>query len=329
MKYDIITIGDATEDVFVCPQLEVTRSRTAVSGKSICFEFGEKIPLDSVQYEVGGSACNAAVGLSRLGGKVAIVCALGEDTPKQRVLEVLSEENVDQRLVTIDKNLKTSFGVIFSMDGERTIFIYHGVKDYSKLKIAKSLDAKWIFVTPLGENTDEIEKRVIEAVSEKGARFAWNPGSLQIGKGINHYKHLLKCTSVLFLNREEALKFLNFTSRPEIKDAMRKIAMYGPKIVVVTNGKEGVTAYDGKEFYQIKANMHTKRVDSTGAGDSFATGFLGRIIAENSKTIDETLVRNALEWGMANSNSVIQYVGAQKGLLTKSEIDESAKKLFE
>jgi len=329
MKYDIITIGDATEDVFVVPQLEVTRSRTAVSGKSICFEFGEKIPLESAQYEVGGSACNAAVGFARLGNKVAIVCALGEDTPKQRVLQVLSDENVDQKLLTIDENLKTSFSVIFSMDGERTIFVYHGVKDYSKLKIAKCLDAKWIFVTPLGENTEEIEKRVIEAVSEKGARFAWNPGSLQIGQGINHYKHLLKCTSVLFLNREEAIKFLNFTSRPEIKDAMRKIAMYGPKIVVVTNGKEGATVFDGKDFYDMKARQITKRVDSTGAGDSFATGFLGRIIAENSKTIDENLIRNALEWGMANSNSVIQYIGAQKGLLTKSEINESAKRLFD
>jgi len=87
--------------------------------------------------------------------------------------------------------------------------------------------------------------------------------------------------------------------------------------------------YDGTDFYSMKPNLHTKRVDSTGAGDSFATGFLGRIIAENSKNIDETLIRNALEWGMANSNSVIQYVGAQKGLLSKGEIDESAKKLFD
>jgi len=110
---------------------------------------------------------------------------------------------------------------------------------------------------------------------------------------------------------------------------MRKIAMYGPKIVVVTNGKEGATVFDGKDFYDMKARQITKRVDSTGAGDSFATGFLGRIIAENSKTIDENLIRNALEWGMANSNSVIQYIGAQKGLLTKSEINESAKRLFD
>ena len=67
MKYDCITIGDSFEDVFVVPEeAKIRHDGAFTSGMSLSFELGDKIPLDQVDYEIGGSACNVAVGLSRL-----------------------------------------------------------------------------------------------------------------------------------------------------------------------------------------------------------------------------------------------------------------------
>ncbi|MFA7253706.1 MAG: carbohydrate kinase family protein [Patescibacteria group bacterium] len=320
MQHDVVTIGDAFEDVFVQPDLKVNSDRSFGSGKGICFEFGEKIPLNFVQYEIGGSACNIAVGLSRLGYKTTFVTALGKDTPAQRIIRQLEDEGVDTKNVIEKSDIQTGFSVVFSVDGERTIFSYHALKDYSKLKIKDSLKSKWLFVTSLGENIGEIEKRIIAEVSEEGSLFAWNPGSIQIARGASHYRHLLRCTSILFLNREEAIKFLDYPARPIIEEVMKKLHNFGARIVVVTNGKEGARAYDGQEFYEMSAIQRTERIDATGAGDAFATGFLGRLIDEDwKKDIDSDIIKNALKWGIANSNSVIQHIGAQKGLL--AEID--------
>ncbi len=315
MKFDITTIGDAFEDVFVSPDLKVHSERTLGSGRGITFEFGEKIPLKSVNYEIGGSACNAAVGFSRLGYKASIVTLLGDDTPMNRVLDRLDEEGVDRYNIIVDNKSQTGFSVIFNINGERTIFTYHAVRDYQSLKIKKGLNSKWYFVAPMGDNTEEIEKRMVKDVAENGSFIAWNPGSIQIAKGASHFRHLLKCTSILFLNKEEAVKFVDFPVRPQIEELMMKLYSYGPKIVVVTNGKEGAKAYDGKEFYNVNSRP-VQVTDSTGAGDAFAIGFLGRLLKEDWKTdIPQESVKDALRWGIENSVSVIQNIGAQKGLL--------------
>lgn len=323
MSYDIITIGGAYEDVFVEPEMNPKYDRSFTSGRGICFEFGEKIPLNAVYYEIGGSACNAAVGLSRLGFKTSLVSILGDDTPMVKVKERLIAENVDQNSLIISKKVQTGFSVIFSIDGERTIFVYHGVKDYSDLKIKKGIRAKWFFVTPLAHGTEDLEKRLIAEISEKGSLLAWNPGAEQIMQGASHYRHMLNCTSILFLNREEAIKFVDGSVRPQVDEAMKKLHLFGAKIVVVTNGKEGAKAYDGERFYEIKADERIKRVDATGAGDAFATGFLGKLIEANFKEkIDPNEIHKALKWGVKNSGSVVQYIGAQKGLLDRENISK-------
>jgi len=321
MKYDVVCIGDAFEDVFVEPNLKPEFSRSFASKQSISFELGEKVPLNSVDYEIGGSACNAAVGFSRLGYNSTIVSLLGDDTPKERVIERLEKENVDYDHLNISKKIQTGFSVIFRFEGERTIFVYHGVKDYSSLKIKKGLRFKWIYVSPLGENTEDIERRVIAEVSTHNSMFAWNPGSLQIAKGASHFKHLLMATNVLFLNKEEAIKFINLPVRPSMEQIFFKLHSYGPKIIVITNGKEGAYVSHRNIILNKEADQRLKKVDATGAGDSFAVGFLGKIMELDFNTISEQELNEALKWGTANSASVIRQIGAQRGLLTKEEIE--------
>lgn len=321
MKYDVVTIGDALEDVFVEPELKIRNDASFLSGKAISLEYGEKIPLNWVDFEIGGSACNTAVGFARLGFKSSIISMFGDDDPKNKILKRLKREHVDVSNVIVNKQYQTGYSVVLSIGGDRTILVFHGPKDYKKVRISDEIETSWIYLAPLGHDTDDLENNVVSFVAEKDVKIGWNPGSIQIAQGANHWKHVLKCTNVLFLNKEEAIKFLGIPVRPEMKEVMKRLYSYGVKIVVITNGKEGATAYDGKEFYNAKPDLRIERVDATGAGDSFAIGFLGRLINSDWKTgISEDEIKEALGWGIKNSNSVIQYIGAQRGLLTLKEM---------
>lgn len=331
-RYDVMSIGDAFEDILILPtDLKVKEDRSFASGFGVSFELGEKIPLKDVDYEIGGSACNTSVAFSRLGLSPAIISVVGNDMPSEKIFNCLQNEGVDSSNMIVNKKMKTNFSVIFRMEEGRSIFIYHGLKDYSTLTIKKSLKTKWFFLAPLGENTTNLENELVAHISENGSLLAWNPGAIQIKRGASSYRNLLKNTAVLNVNREEAIKFMNYPVRPSIEETLKRLHNLGPKIVVITNGKSGAKAFDGHTFYDVPALPNIVRVDSTGAGDSFAAGFVSKLILSDwdGVTIDEDLITDALRWGIINSNSVITQIGAQKGLLTRKELEKGVLKYYQ
>ena len=327
MKYDCITIGDAFEDVFVVPEeAKVRRDVTFGSGMALSFELGDKIPLDQVDYEIGGSACNVAVGLSRLKLNSSVISILGEDTPAIKIKERLDAERVDLSGLILDRKMKTNFSVIFRTTQGRTIFIYHGLKDYSGLRIKKFIKSDWIFLAPTGKNTTDLENEIVAKISEENTKLAWNPGSLQIRRGAGKFKNLIRNCSIIFLNREEAIEFIGSPVRLSDDDLLRRVSSLGPRIVIITYGKKGAKAFDGEHFYEV-GSLDVERVDSTGAGDSFSTGFLGKLLVDkiNFSMIDPEIISEALRWGIFNSNSVITKIGAQPGLLTLGQMEKESK----
>lgn len=330
-KYDIVTIGDSSEDIFIgLKDLKSERSFKFASGKSMSFELGEKIPINDVQYEIGGSACNTSVGFSRMNYKTAAISALGQDSPGEKILNRLSSESVETNMV-VNSSSGSHFSLIFNLGEERTIFVYRTLDDYSILKPKKGLKTKWIYLAPIGQKSEEVFDRLVEFAAEKNVKIAWNPGSLQIEKGAGRYKSLLSNTTILLLNKEEAQKFLKMPVKNNILDMARQLQHHGPKIVVVTSGKEGAYVYDGLRGYKIDA-LNQKRIDATGAGDSFAVGFVGRMMEKkDDKEVKESeddgeQIKEALKWGIINSTSVVNQIGAQAGLLSKNQIEEELKK---
>lgn len=324
MKYDIVTIGDASEDVFVRPsELKISDSRSVISGKVMSFELGEKISIEDMEDEVGGSAANVAVGMARMGYRTGIVTAVGEDDAGEKIVKRLKKEGVEDELINIKEKNKTNFAVILNTpDGERTILVYHAIK-YEDLKVKKSVETKWYFLAPVGHGSEELQEALVNITAEKGTFLAWNPGSMQIKDGARHHRALLKNTTVLFLNREEAIKFMDFPVRPRDEEVMKRLHMMGPKIIVMTKGGDGAKAYDGEVYYNIEILKDTKKIDATGAGDSFATGFLGRLLAESTDgEFNKELICEALKYAMIDSASVVGKVGAQPGLLSIEQIEK-------
>ena len=100
------------------------------------------------------------------------------------------------------------------------------------------------------------------------------------------------------------------TKKDKIGDMFKGLGELVP-IVVITDGKNGAQAYDGNFIYSIKSNK-VKVVETTGAGDAFASSFLSGMIKKND-------IGFALLLARANAESVIQHHGAKNKLLTYKE----------
>lgn len=322
MKYKIVTIGDASEDIFLdMKDIQLKISPRFTSGKGICFELGEKIPISKVHYDVGGTALNTAVGFARLGMKSGAIVALGIDSPAEKIINRLKDEGVNHNLIVQKKDISSHFSLIFNVGDERTIFVYRSLKDYSALAPKKGLAGDWLFLGPMGEGAEAVFDRAVILSSEKNQKIAWNPGTIQIEKGVAKFRQILQNTTALFLNREEAIKFIKTPIKQKSNEVALILSSYGPKIIVITDGREGASAFDGRRYYKIDALSH-KRVDATGAGDSFLVGFLGFLILHGKNEYDQDDISMALRWGIVNSTSVVNQIGAQDGLLTRAQIEE-------
>jgi len=117
------------------------------------------------------------------------------------------------------------------------------------------------------------------------------------------------------LNNEEASLL---AGKKDVKPILKKLYELGPKIIVITNGKKALHAYDGKNTYVLMPNK-MRVVESTGAGDAFASSLLSGMIKKNN-------IEVALRLGLVNSESVIQRGGAKNKLLKYSEALKIIKK---
>ncbi len=312
--FDLLTIGDATVDVFMTPLETETVCTLDKKECKICFSYGDKIPVRDLEFTIGGNAANNAVGTSRLGLKDAIVLTLGGDTVGDLIIERLIKEKVDTAYVSRQLATSSNYSTIVNYSGERTIFTYHAPRSYEfPVSLPKT---PWIYLTSMGETFKPFYNHFLDWFRKNpGIKLAFNPGTWQMKGGLESIKDVLSLSYILYVNREEAEKLTNFPdSHGKERELLTMVSKLGPKISIVTDGPEGSLAYDGQKF--IKCGIYPQEVtERTGAGDSFGSGMVAALI--KGKTLDEALI-----WGTINSASVVSFVGAQKGLLKETEMRE-------
>lgn len=302
-QFDVIAVGDATLDTFVRVKEAIIVPSKEEHNAMVCLPYADKMVVESFEQQVAGNAANNAIGSARMGLRAAFYSIVGNDDSGKKVLAAMKKEGVSLKYLQLDRKLPTNYTVVLNYDGERTQLIYRLDRVYKLPKLAKS---NWIYYTAVGKNHVDLEKEIIAYVKESGAKLAFNPGDYQLARGAKALGQVLKATTALFVNKEEGEKLVGQMAEC---DLVRRLADLGPKIAVVTNGSKGACAYDGKDAFHMRV-FPVKLVEMTGAGDSFATGFMSALYHGEG-------IYEALRWGTANSASVISFVGPQKGLLTK------------
>ena len=200
---------------------------------------------------------------------------------------------------------------------ERTILIRHERYEYTLPDIGSP---KWIYLSSLGEHSLSFHHEIAKYLTiHPEIKLAFQPGTFQINIPYDDIADIYKLTEVFFCNVGEARRILK-TGEKDIKKLLALVRRFGPKIVVITDGPKGAYAYNGKEMWQMPMYPDpAPPVDRTGAGDAFSSTFT--VALALGKSIPE-----ALSWGPINSMSVVQEIGAQKGLLTRAQLENTSPK---
>ena len=315
--YDVITVGSATVDVFVRTKF-YKMLHCHNKEELIAYPVGSKILIEELNVTVGGGGTNTAVALSRLGHKVAFIGKIGSGHNSRRVINNLKQEKVNTSLIVRSKKERTGFSIILdSKNHDRTVLTFRGSNNdlkFSEINLRK-LKAKWFyFSSMMGTSFKTLEKLASYAAKNK-IKIAFNISSYLAKKGEDYLKNILKKVSILVLNKEEATLLVG---KEGIKILFKKIHKLGPEIIAITDGKNGVYVFNDSFIYYVKSHK-IKVVETTGAGDAFASSFLSGIIRKND-------VEFAMKLGMTNAESVIQHHGAKEKLLTYKEALEIMRK---
>jgi sugar/nucleoside kinase (ribokinase family) len=253
-----------------------------------------------------------AVGISRLGFKTAMVAGIGDDYYGQQILDHYRAEGVGEDLVRINPGLPTNYHFVLNYGAERTILVKHQDFKYHSMDVVD--DVNWVYFSSIGEHALDVHDQLADHLEKHpNIKLGFNPGTFQMKLGAQRLKRIYERTHVLFVNREEAQHILGVHDR-DLKDEFAGLHKLGPKIIAITDGPEAAYASDGQKFYQVPAYPDpAPPISRTGAGDAFATGFVGALMSGLT-------VPQALQWGPIESMNVVQHIGAQGGLLKKDAL---------
>lgn len=316
---DILAIGDTVVDAFI----KISNAHLEAAGlidheeQDLCMPFATKVPYESVTIipAVGNSA-NAAVSASRFGLSSALVSFVGNDVNGRECKFVLDNEHVNTDFLIMENGKVTNYHYVLWYKDERTILIKH---ETFKTYLPNIGTPKWIYLSSLGEHAKDLYTEIVRyLVNNPEVKLAFQPGTFQIKLGIEFLKELYKRTEFYCVNVEEAQKILSISER-NLPTLLSGIQDLGPKIVCITDGKNGSYLRFENENYFMPAYPDPKPpYERTGAGDAFASTIVS-CLAKNISPL------GAIKYAGINSMSVVQYVGAQKGLLTKSQIEDYLK----
>jgi sugar/nucleoside kinase (ribokinase family) len=306
---DFITFGSATRDVFLrSPAFETHPSEHSATGVDCCFPLGAKIEISELVFETGGGATNAAVTFGRLGHSVATVSCIGDDLSGSDIREVLEANGVDCSLIQTDTREQTAFSLITLVGGgERTIMVYRGAAGHISSEAIpwSKIKAKWFYVTSLAGKMDLMDE-ILQRAEACGAKVAWNPGSRELRLGLHKLAPFIERVDVLNMNFEEGMHLVGMTAR-NLKSLFSIIGGLPRQALVITDGLAGAYAHDGQKAWHSGV-LDVPRVNVTGAGDAFGSGFVAGLHHQNDLTY-------ALKVGTLNATGVVQITGAKHGIL--------------
>lgn len=311
---NMLFIGDIFTDAFIRLDEKTTKVIDEGDGNVwLAVPYGRKPKYERVDIvrSVGPSP-NAAVSCARLGLPASLMAWIGGDDVGKEALQHLAKENVSTESMVVERDKVTSYWYVLNYKADRTMLVKSEKYNYRWQDPKTKPD--WIYLSYLGEDSWPLHQSLADYLErEQDIKFVFQPGTFQFEWGAKRLKRLYSRSYAVIMNREEAVEVTgaDYSSLRGLADALHAM---GPKIVVITDGPAGSYAsYDGKLYNMPNYPDSAPPVERTGAGDAFASTFIAAIaLGETPET--------ALTWAPINSMNVVQHIGAQAGLLKRSEL---------
>jgi sugar/nucleoside kinase (ribokinase family) len=246
---------------------------------------GGEILASDFQLTLGGSSAIFACGVAKLGHRVTLISKVGADDFGEFCLAALRKAGVSTRHIARAEHLKTGVTIALSTRNDRALITYPGTiaalssEDFGivSLKGHHHLHMSSYFLqTRLRPSFPQI----FRTAKELGLSTSFDPNTDPAHVWSDSIREVFAYTDLLFLNESEALQL---THRQTAKGALKALSKNVPCVIVKRGPKGALAAKDGESISVL--GFKVKPADTTGAGDSFAAGFVssylqGRPLAE-------------------------------------------------
>lgn len=255
-----------------------------------------KTPFGSVENALGGSATYFSTSASYF-TEVRLVAVIGEDFPREHT-RFLQSKNIDTRGLEVQKGetfrWKGEYG--YDLNEAHTLATHLNVLATFKPRIVE--DYKSSDIVFLANVDPEIQLDVLRQV-RKPKLVACDTMNYWIASKLDALKRTLKEVDVLTINEAELRQLAGEAS---LVKAAKIVQAMGPKTLVVKQGSYGALLFSGNSVFSAPAYPLETVFDPTGAGDTFAGGFLGHLA--NTMNFSEESMRKAVIFGsvMASLN---------------------------
>ena len=314
MALDFLAIGDTVVDEFIKLKEAEVHCKINNEDCEICMRWGDKIPFELSLLLAGvGNSANAAVAAVRLGLSTGLMATIGDDEDGERIIKAFEKESIDTTYVTHAPGKRTNHHFVLWYGSERTILVKPEPYEYSFSQDTSI--PKAIYLSSLGDTDASYYQNIAQFAKTHPEIFlTFQPGTFQMKMGVELLKPIYIRSNLLVVNKEEAQRILA-TDTHEMKDLLSGLHNLGPARVIITDNRNGACAFDGSETLFVPMYPDEREpVERTGAGDAFASSVTAAIALG-------VPFEEALLWGPINSMSVVQKIGAQEGLLSRTEMD--------
>ena len=307
--FDVVCVGSSVVDI---PLRPVDRS-----------VFDQvSYPVENISMQVGGDALNESIIISRLGASVALVTAVGKDAAGNFILESAAREGVDVTGTTVRDGLTTSLNIgLVRPDGERTFITNRNGSlwktEESDINADEFLSGKIlafgsIFNNPLLSGRWMAE--LFAKAKKAGMIVCADMVPSRVGAGLGDIAEALSYVDYFFPNADEAVDLTGARDESEAADVLRG---KGVGTVVLKVGKRGCLLRGEGLDTIVPAFVRDdlQSIDTTGAGDNFASGFI-RALLDGKSPVECAVFAN----GVAAVS--VGGLGATTGVQSKAQVDE-------
>ncbi|MGE5285103.1 MAG: PfkB family carbohydrate kinase [Actinomycetota bacterium] len=273
-------------------------------------------PFGEVEQVVGGSATYFSLAASYL-TPVRLVSVVGRDFPKG-TLDMLSTRGIDLQ------GLKVADGATFQWKGyyEYDLNIAHTVRtdlnvfeNFAPVLPAPYRESRYVF---LGNIDPKLQLDILAQVREPKI-VALDTMNFWIGKSPQLLREVIRSVDIVVINEAEVREL---TGEFNLVKAARKLMRMGPGRVVIKRGEYGVLHLSDGEIFAAPAYPLETIFDPTGAGDSFAGGFMGYLSSRDGNVLTEMDYRLATIYGSAIASFTVEAFSTERLQgLSREEID--------
>ncbi|WP_343606024.1 PfkB family carbohydrate kinase [Fluviicola sp.] len=283
---------------------------------SVAFDAIET-PFGKTDKIVGGAGTFIALSASNFIKDQRIVSVVGEDFP-QETLDLLASKGVALEGLQIKQGEKTFFwsGRYHNdMNSRDTLVTELNVLEHFDPIIPESYQGAEYLM--LGNLSPQVQRQVIERLEKKPKLIAMDTMNFWMDIALDDLKQTLKLVDVLIINDEEARQL---SGEYSLVKASRVIRSMGPKTLIIKKGEHGALLFQDEKVFFAPALPLEDVFDPTGAGDTFAGGFIGYIASTDDTSFEN--MKRAIIAGSALASFCVEKFGTQRLLeITKEEID--------